>query len=294
FTDRVIVNRWPGYRAQKQFALDSARGEWVLNVDADERVTPELIAEIERALARPAPGVDGFAIPRLVCYLGRWWYRGGWYPRRVPRLVRRERARWGGIDPHERAEVEGRVVSLHWPILHYTYANVSDHLRSMNKLTTIAAAERVAAPVGVGRLVLEPLWRFMRAYVVRGLWLDRFPGLFVAVAGAFYVFLRWAKVGERWAAERLDRPPGRSWRGGRRHAQRAHHGRRGVLPGACVREGHRPPRLGAAADAGGREHAPAPRRARRAPHARDVLRPRLGRRASPGARRRDRRRGPRD
>jgi hypothetical protein len=210
FTDRVIVNRWPGYRAQKQFALDAARGDWVLNVDADERVPPELIAEIERALARAAPGVDGFAVPRLVCYLGHWWYRGGWYPRRVLRLVRRERARWGGIDPHERAEVYGRVVSLHWPILHYTYANVSDHLRSMNKLTTIAAAERVAAPVGVGRLVLEPLWRFLRAYVVRGLWIDRFPGLFVAVAGAFYVFLRWAKVGERWAAARLDRPPGRS------------------------------------------------------------------------------------
>jgi len=102
-------------------------------------------------------------------------------------------------------------VPLHWPILHYTYADVSDHLRSMNKLTTIAAAERrVPAPVGVARLVLEPLWRFTRAYVVRGLWLDRFPGLFVAIAGAFYVFLRWAKVRERWAGMRLDPPPGRS------------------------------------------------------------------------------------
>jgi len=198
FTERVLVNPWPGYRAQKQFALDAARTEWVLNVDADERVTPELAAEIARLLANVRGEVDGFAIPRLVCYLGRWWYRGGWYPRRVVRLVRRSATTWGGTDPHERAEVRGRVAPLRAPILHYTYRDVSDHLRSINKLTTVAARQPGSAgEIGVGRLVAEPAWRFVRAFVLRGAWTYGIPGLFVAATDAFYVFLRWAKVRER-------------------------------------------------------------------------------------------------
>jgi tRNA A-37 threonylcarbamoyl transferase component Bud32 len=203
FTDRVIEHPWAGYRAQKQFALDAAAGEWVLNLDADERVTPEVAAEIRTALAHVPPGVDGFAVPRLVCYLGRWWYRGGWYPRRVVRVVRRARTRWGGTDPHERAEVAGRIIALRWPILHYTYADVSDHLRSLNKLTAIAAAQPgVPTRVSAGRLLIEPAWRFARAYVFRGAFLNGLPGLFVAATDAFYVFLRWAKVRERHVAAR--------------------------------------------------------------------------------------------
>ncbi|HUE30366.1 MAG TPA: lipopolysaccharide kinase InaA family protein [Verrucomicrobiae bacterium] len=202
FTDRVLTNPWPGYRAQKQFALDSARGEWVLNLDADERISPELADEIRAALAHVPALVAGFAIPRLVCYLGRWWYRGDWYPRRVVRLVRRAATRWGGTDPHERAEVRGRVVALHRPILHYSYADISDHLHTLNKLTAVAA-EQPSLPrrIGVWRLIGEPAGRFVRAYLVRGGVRDGFPGLFVAATGAFYVFLRWAKVRERRVRE---------------------------------------------------------------------------------------------
>ena len=203
FTDRVLVNAWPGYRAQKQFALDAARAEWVLNVDADERVTPELAAEICATLAHGPTNVDGFAAPRLVCYLGRWWYRGGWYPRRVLRVVRRVAARWGGVDPHERAVVRGRVLPLRWPIIHYTYTDVADHLRSLNKLTTIAAEQpETPTRVGPARLVVEPFWRVVRSYLVQRGCLEGIPGLFVALTGGFYVFLRWGKVWERRAAER--------------------------------------------------------------------------------------------
>ncbi len=203
FTDRIFTNPWPGYRAQKQFALDAARGDWVLNVDADERVSPELASEIQAALRRVPADVDGFAIPRLVAYLGRWWYRGGWYPRRIVRLVRRSATTWGGNDPHERAEVRGRVIPLRRPILHYSYDDVGDHLRSANKLTDVAALQRrVPARIGPGRLVAEPTWRFVRGYLVKGgLW-NGFPGLFVAATDAFYVFLRWGKVWERRQRER--------------------------------------------------------------------------------------------
>jgi glycosyltransferase involved in cell wall biosynthesis len=208
FTDRIFVNPWPGYRAQKQFALDAATGDWVLNLDADERISPELATEVRRALARVTDDVGGFAIPRLVSYLGRWWYRGGWYPRRIRRLVRRATTTWGGRDPHERAEVRGRVLSLRAPILHYTYTSVADHLRSANKLTAVAAAQAgLPRRVGGGRLVAEPGWRFLRAYLLKRAFLEGLPGLFVSATDAFYVFIRWGKVWEQRRRERgRDRP----------------------------------------------------------------------------------------
>jgi hypothetical protein len=195
---RVLHNPWPGYRAQKQFALDASTGEWVLNLDADERVSDELANEIRRVLPMIPSDVDGFAIPRLVSYLGRWWYRGGWYPRRVVRLARRAHTTWAGVDPHDRADVPGRVLALAAPIFHYTYDDVADHLRTVSKFTAVAADQvRAGRRVGLGRLALEPAWRFFRAYVVKRSLLDGFPGFFVAATDAFYVFLRWARVWDR-------------------------------------------------------------------------------------------------
>jgi hypothetical protein len=177
YAARVLHNPWPGYRAQKQFALDASTSDWVLNLDADERVSDELANEIRRELARVPDDVDGFRIPRLVGYLGRWWWRGGWYPRPVLRLVRRAHTTWGGTDPHDRAEVPGRVVGLRAPIFHYTYEDVGDHLRSVAKLTAVAAREvPPGRHVGVARLALEPGWRVLRAYVLRGGWREGMPG----------------------------------------------------------------------------------------------------------------------
>jgi tRNA A-37 threonylcarbamoyl transferase component Bud32 len=198
FTPDVIAHPWPGYRAQKQFALEQAPTEWVLNVDADERVTPELAREIRESLAKVPATVAGFAIPRVVPYLGRWWYRGGWYPRPVVRLVRRSATRWGGVDPHERAEVRGPVRALEHPLVHYSYASVSDHLRAIDKLTAVAVAQVEGGRfAGGGRLVGEPAWRFVRAYLVRRACLEGLPGLFVALTDAFYTFLRFARLRER-------------------------------------------------------------------------------------------------
>ncbi len=198
FTPRVIHNPWPGYRAQKQVALEAATAPWVLSLDADERVTPELASEIRTVLATVPDAVDGFAIPRLVPYLGRWWYRGGWWPRPVLRLVRRQRAAWGGVDPHDRLEVSGAVRRLHAPLLHYTYADVAGHVRSVGRLTAVAAGQvPPGRRVGLGRLLGEPVWRFVRAAVLRRGLCEGRPGFFVAATDAFYVFLRWARVWER-------------------------------------------------------------------------------------------------
>jgi hypothetical protein len=128
--------------------------------------------------------------------------------------MRRAATRWGGTDPHERAEVTGRVTPLRWPLLHYTYADISDHLRSVNRLTTVAAVQPGPRVVGADRLVVEPAWRFLRAYLVRRACAEGVPGLFVAATDAFYVFLRWAKMRERLSEKapdaRLDPPRGRS------------------------------------------------------------------------------------
>jgi glycosyltransferase involved in cell wall biosynthesis len=195
FSDRIFVRDWPGYREQKQFALDQARLEWVLNIDADERVSPELRAEIQRELSDGAPGIDGFYIPRLVHYLGRWWYRGGWYPDYRLRLFRRQKAKWGGVNPHEKVLIQGPTRRLSGSLLHFTYADVSQHLVTINRLTDISAVEVLKRKrVSRHKLVIRPAWRFFRSLIVdRGI-LEGWPGFFVAATAAFYVYLKYAKA----------------------------------------------------------------------------------------------------
>lgn len=199
YTDRIFVRNWPGYREQKQFALDQARYGWVLNLDADERVSRELREEIQRELAAEDPAVAGYYIPRLVYYLGRWWLHGGWYPDYRLRLFRRDRARWGGINPHEKVIVEGKTMRLTGNLLHFTYGNVAEHLETVNRLTDISSEEIVknrgrVRPVDVA---LRPFWRFFRSLVIDRGALEGWPGFFVAVTAAFYVFLKYAKAVEQ-------------------------------------------------------------------------------------------------
>ncbi|NIO11361.1 MAG: glycosyltransferase, partial [Deltaproteobacteria bacterium] len=112
YTDRVIQRPWAGYRDQKSFAHSQATHEWSMLVDADERVTDALKDEIQNALVQLGGRYDAFAVPRLVRYLGVWWRRGDWYPDYDIRVFRRERATWGGQDPHERILVPGKVRRL--------------------------------------------------------------------------------------------------------------------------------------------------------------------------------------
>jgi glycosyltransferase involved in cell wall biosynthesis len=208
FTDRVFIRDWPGYREQKQFALDQARFEWVLNIDADERVSSELRDEIRRELSAGDPAISGFYIPRLVYYLGRWWRRGGWYPDYRLRLFRRTRACWGGINPHEKVVLDGPTRRLCGNLLHFTYADVSEHLLTVNRLTDISAAEvlKRERPPGIATLVVRPTWRFFRSLVIDRGAVEGWPGLFVAATAGFYVFLKYAKAREmfRRATVRAD------------------------------------------------------------------------------------------
>ena len=209
YTDHVLHNPWPGYVEQKRFGFAHAEGPWILNVDADERVSDGLRDEILTLLNDPPPNVHGYYVRQLVYYLGRWWHRGPWYPGYRLRLIRRTHASWGGTDPHELAIVRGRTRNLHEPLLHYTYRDISDHLATINRLTDVAAGAGMSRSHVMG-LILRPAWRFAWAYTFAGGFREGFAGLFVCMTAGFYVFLRLAKGIERTIMEEgsdLVEPP---------------------------------------------------------------------------------------
>jgi len=198
FTDRVVVRPWPGYAAQKNTALDLATGDWVLSLDADEVVSPELRAEIARVLASDGPA-DGYAVPRRNIFCGRWVRHGGLYPDRQLRLFRRGRGRFEGRAVHESVRVDGRVEPVAGHLEHRSYRDVSDFLVRADRYSTLAAEEAVAQGqrAGVSALVLRPFGRFLAMYVVQGGFLDGWRGFLLATLYAYYVLIRSAKIWER-------------------------------------------------------------------------------------------------
>jgi glycosyltransferase involved in cell wall biosynthesis len=198
YTDRVFQRAWGGYRDQKSFAHSQATKEWVFLVDSDERVPPELRMEIQDALTRFGNRCAAFSLPRLAYYLGRWWYRGGWYPDYDIRIFRRDRATWGGMDPHEQIFIDGNVRRLKHPLHHFTYRDISDHLQRINHFTAVSSREMN----GQGRRwrwtdsLCRPAFRFFRSYMWKRGFLEGIPGFFVAATAAIYVFLKYAKLRE--------------------------------------------------------------------------------------------------
>ncbi len=202
---RFIQRPWTGHIAQKNFALDQASHEWVLCLDADERVSAELGEEIKRVLRGAKEGRGGcvgYDMPRRVFYLGRWIRHGGWYPDRKLRLVQKAAARWGGTDPHDHLYADGPTGHLHGDLLHFSYRDLSDHLERINTYTTTAAAEMMKRGAGMPLLhmLTRPQGRFIRMYLLRLGFLDGAPGLIAAIMSSYYVFLKYAKL---WQMKRV-------------------------------------------------------------------------------------------
>lgn len=202
---RVVVHPWPGYAAQKDYAASLATHDWILSVDADERVTPALAAEITKTLEAPADHV-GFRMPRMTFHLGRWIRTTDWYPDYQLRLYDRRRARWKVRRVHESVAADGPVGQLHSALEHYAYRDVAHHLETMQRYTTLAAEQMWAdgRRAGVVSLLLHPPAAFLRNYVLKRGFLDGAPGLIISAMNAHYVFLKFAKL---WALQsRGDRP----------------------------------------------------------------------------------------
>ena len=198
YTDRVIQRPWPGHVEQKNFALEQASCDWVLSIDADERVSPELAAEIRDAIHTGDRPQTGYTVPRKTYYLGRWITHGGWYPARKLRLVRRGAAQWRGINPHDHLYAEGPAGTLKGDLYHYTYRDISDHLATIDKFTTIAGGEMYARSRrhALSHMLLNPPAKFIKMYFLRLGFMDGLPGFVVAVLSSYYVFLKYAKLWE--------------------------------------------------------------------------------------------------
>lgn len=196
---RVIERDWPGFAAQKEFAVRAAAHDWVLVVDADERVSDPLRDEIIARRAAAFGGAAAFSLPRCSQYLGRWIRHGTWYPDRSVRLFDRRLGRFAAkatYDLHERVVVDGPVVALQRDLLHIPYRSLSEHLRTIDRYTTIMAEGLQARGrrARVSDLVLHPAWRFFQFYVLKAGFRDGWRGLLLAYLAAHYVRLRYAKL----------------------------------------------------------------------------------------------------
>jgi glycosyltransferase involved in cell wall biosynthesis len=198
FTDHVVVRPWPGFAAQKNFAVAQASGAWILSIDADEEVTPELRDEID-TIRRGASAAAGYSVPRRNIFWGAWVRHGGLYPDWQLRLFRRGHGRFVERAVHESVEIDGPVARLRGALVHRSYRSVAEFMDRANRYSSLAADDLVrhGRRVGVEQLVLRPLGRFLGMYVARAGFLDGWRGLLLASLYAYYVFIRSAKAWER-------------------------------------------------------------------------------------------------
>jgi len=197
FTDKVFVRRWEGYAAAKEFALAQCSGEWVLWIDADERVPAELREEI-CALLSGTPACAAYELPRLANFLGRWMMHGGWYPGHVVRLFRRDLASFNRRSIHEGVEVRGQIGRLQNHLLHYTDRDLRHYFEKFNRYTSLAAEElqQHGWRFHWWDLLFRPPWMFLRMYLFKTGFLDGLPGFILACLSSAYVFTKYAKLWE--------------------------------------------------------------------------------------------------
>jgi glycosyltransferase involved in cell wall biosynthesis len=201
---RVIVNApWPGFLEQRRFAVTAARHDWILALDADERVTPTLAAEID-ALRRAGLDHAGYRLPRVAFYLGVWVRATDWYPDLKLRLFDRSLCRWEGGLVHEAVKTQASVGRLRGELEHHPYADVSAHLRRIDSYTTLWAQQAHEAGRRTSSLEIASVSvaTFVRNYLIKGgLRLGR-VGLIVSTLNAFYSFTKLVKLQELERAAR--------------------------------------------------------------------------------------------
>ena len=204
FTDKVFTVAWKGYGAARNFALGHASGDWILWLDADERVSPELAEEIRGILASDPADVTGFAIARRAYFLGRWIRHCGWYPGHVTRLFRHGKGRFNETHVHEQLHVEGRVNNTRHDLIHLTDPDLHHYLQKFNRYTSLAAEDLIAAGrrFSLADLLVRPPFQFVKMYLLRRGFLDGMEGFILCVLSSAYVFTKYAKL---WERERRQR-----------------------------------------------------------------------------------------
>jgi glycosyltransferase involved in cell wall biosynthesis len=197
---RVEFHEWSGDGPQRNYALSLATGGWILNVDADERVTADSAAEIKTAIAG---SFDAWELPRLSSFCGRQMWHSGWYPDYVLRLFRRGTAHFKAVPVHTRVICDGKAGRLRKPLIHYPVLRLEDALSRMDRYSTskaqmiVASGRRVSFFTGIG----HGLFSFLKTYVLRGGFLDGAEGFLLAVAnaeGSYYPYMKaWLATRQR-------------------------------------------------------------------------------------------------
>jgi glycosyltransferase involved in cell wall biosynthesis len=196
YTKDVITVEWNGFGQTRNLGLERATGEWILWLDADERVTSEFAEEIRDVLRRNDPAVAGYAVARRAYFLGRWIKHCGWYPARVTRLFRKAGAAFTTTRVHEGVAVRGRIVHAKHDIIHLTDPDLHHYFSKFNRYTSLAAEDMR----GAGRrstafdLFVRPPFTFMKMYLFRRGFLDGLHGFVLCVVSSAYVFVKYAKL----------------------------------------------------------------------------------------------------
>ena len=197
YTDRVYQHQWPGFSLQKQRAVDYAKNDWVMILDADERVTPELKAEMMKEIDGGA--YSGLYVPRKNFFLGKWICHSGWWPDHTLRIFRKDSAHVEPREVHEKVLVIGATKHLKHPMLHYTYRTLSDYMKKMETYSTLAAQEivRQKGRPSPASLIINPVAVFVKMFLLRQGFRDGIHGFVLAALYAFQVFLKYAKALEK-------------------------------------------------------------------------------------------------
>lgn len=197
FGAKIFREPWKGHIAQKNSAAAKATQPWLLGLDADEEISPELREEIKLAIKKHED-ISAFCFPRCTFFCGRWIRHGDWYPDRQTRLWRRGQADWGGEDPHDKLLVQGRIGRLRGDLFHYTNPTIASYITKINYFSDIFLKHQLAKKSrwSASSAIFRSAWRFVRAYFFRLGFLDGYPGFFIAASTFYSTLVRHSRLYE--------------------------------------------------------------------------------------------------
>ena len=197
YTEKIFFNEWLGFGKQKNLCIEKANFDWILNLDADERIASEMKEEIINVLNQENI-YDGYYIAIKNFFDKKWIRYGGWYPDYNLRLFKKDKGRFKEREVHEKVSLNGKTGYLKNPLEHHTYKNISDFLKRMNKYSTLSAEELYKNHKKVGYLdmLLRPPFTFFKMYILKRGFLDGYLGFLLALLYSFYTFSKYTKLKE--------------------------------------------------------------------------------------------------
>jgi len=198
YTSKIFIRKWDGYSSTKNFALQQCKNDWILWLDADERVTPELKQSIQQVVNEDGKNFDGYEVSRRAYFLKKWIRHCGWYPGYVVRFFRKNKAKFIAVRVHESIEIEGKIGKLKGNLIHYTDENIKQYFEKFNMYTSLASVDLYenGKRFSIIDLTIRPLFMFFKMFFLRLGFLDGIHGFILSVLSSAYVFVKYAKLWE--------------------------------------------------------------------------------------------------